>query len=521
MSKSLEGVLVKKAHQKYNYNQEEIIEYARCLNPITGAMHFLRNYFYIQHPLQGKLLYDPYEFQVGLVDTYVQNRFSINMLPRQTGKTTTAAGFLLWYAMFNPDATVLIAAHKYAGAQEIMQRIRYAYELCPDFIRAGVTTYNRGSIEFENGSRIVAQTTTENTGRGMAVSLLYCDEFAFVRPTVAKDFWRSISPTLATGGKAIITSTPSSDEDQFAVLWKGANDTFDDFGNETDIGRNGFKSFTAHWSDHPDRDEQWKREEIGRIGEEDFRREHGCEFIIDDETLIDSMLLANLSGIDPYRKQGQVRWFDVLKKNAIYLVALDPSLGTGGDYSAIQVFEAPSMRQVAEWQNNKTPIQKQIAILSEITRHIAEVTGEPNNVYYSIENNTVGEAGLVTISDIGEENITGLFLNEPKRPGQSRANRKGFNTTLKTKLAACAKFKNFVESGRMKVHSKALLSEMKTYIANGMTYEAKIGQHDDLVAATLLIVRMGQTLKAYDEEMHKHYADHLDEILEPMPFVMI
>ena len=139
------------------------------------------------------------------------------------GKTTTAVGFLLWYAMFVPDSTILIAAHKYTGAQEIMQRLRYAYEMCPDMIRAGVVSYNKQSIEFENGSRIVAQTTTETTGRGMSISLLYLDEFAFVEPNIATEFWTSISPTLATGGKAIITSTPNSDEDQFSMIWKEAN----------------------------------------------------------------------------------------------------------------------------------------------------------------------------------------------------------------------------------------------------------------------------------------------------------
>ena len=132
------------------------------------------------------------------------------MLPRQTGKTTSAAVYLCWYAMFHPDQTILIAAHKYTGAQEIMQRIRYVYELCPDHIRAGVTNYNKGSIEFENGSRIVSATTTGNTGRGMSISLLYCDEFAFVAPNIAEEFWTSISPTLATGGRAILTSTPNS-----------------------------------------------------------------------------------------------------------------------------------------------------------------------------------------------------------------------------------------------------------------------------------------------------------------------
>jgi len=152
MSKSLEGVLIKKAHSKEKYSQAELIEFVKCADPIDGAMHYLTNFFYIQHPVTGKLLYAPYPYQVGLINTYHENRFSINLLGRQLGKTATAAGYLLWYAMFNPDATILIAAHKFAGAQEIMQRIRYAYESTPNHIRAGVTSYNKGSIEFDNGS---------------------------------------------------------------------------------------------------------------------------------------------------------------------------------------------------------------------------------------------------------------------------------------------------------------------------------------------------------------------------------
>ena len=198
--------------------------------------------------------------------------------------TTTAAGYLLWFAMFKPDSTILVAAHKYAGAQEIMQRIRYAYESTPNHIRAGVTSYNKGSIEFENGSRIISTATTENTGRGLSITLLYLDEFAFVRNTIAQEFWTSISPTLSTGGKAIITSTPNSDEDQFWQLWLEANKTVDEFGNETGIGRNGFKAFTALWNEHPDRDQKWADDELGRIGSEKFSREHLC---LAQTTLID------------------------------------------------------------------------------------------------------------------------------------------------------------------------------------------------------------------------------------------
>jgi len=256
MGKSLEGNLVKAAHQSVTWTEKEILEFARCADPVTGPQYFLDRYFYIQHPTRGKMLYHPFEYQRRLIDTYHNYRFSISLMPRQTGKTTSAAGYLLWYAMFKPDSTILIAAHKYTGAQEIMQRIRYAYELCPDFIRAGCTSYNKGSIEFENGSRIVSQTTTETTGRGMSITLLYCDEFAFVRPTIAKEFWTSISPTLSTGGKAIITSTPNSDEDQFALIWKQANKCVDEYGNSTVLGINGFKGYQSHWNEHPDRDEQ-------------------------------------------------------------------------------------------------------------------------------------------------------------------------------------------------------------------------------------------------------------------------
>ena len=275
-SKNLDGVLIKRANQKQKWSEEDIEHMLKCSDPITGPQYFLDNFFYIQHPTQGSLRYQAYDYQAELLKSYHTHRFSVNMLGRQLGKTTTAVGYLLWYAMFIPNSTILISAHKFDGSQEIMKRVRFAYELCPDHIRAGATNYNLGSIDFDNGSRIVSATTTENTGRGMSISLLYADEFAHVRPSVAQEFWTSISPTLATGGKAIITSTPNSDEDQFAQIWNEACKRFDDYGNQTELGRNGFYSYKAIWSEHPDRDEEWAITEKSRVGEERFRREHEC-----------------------------------------------------------------------------------------------------------------------------------------------------------------------------------------------------------------------------------------------------
>jgi hypothetical protein len=513
--------LVKKPYSKIPYTQFEIEELSKCADPITGPMYFLEHYFYIQHPIRGRIAFVPFDYQRELVENYHSNRFSINMLGRQMGKTTCAAGYLLWFAMFIPDSTILIAAHKYTGAQEIMQRIRYAYENVPNFIRSGVTSYNKGSIEFDNGSRIVSATTTENTGRGMSISMLYCDEFAFVRPTIAKEFWTSISPTLSTGGKAIVTSTPNSDEDQFAEIWKVANHKFDEYGNETRVGKNGFAPIMFPWDRHPERTTHWAEQERASIGDDRFKREHECKFIIFDETLIAPSKLAIIEGINPVEKQGQVRWYEKPQSNHTYAVALDPSLGTGGDPAAIQVWDLTTMRQVAEWQHNLTIIQKQVAIMSEICKYIVEEIDDPTLLYYSIENNTIGEAALNAIQDIGEENIQGNFLSEPANLGGTRRYRKGFNTSHRAKISACAKLKLWVETDRMVIKSKSLVSELKNFVASGNTYKAKIGETDDLVMSTLLIVRMALQLRNYDQDLSENLRDELEDIIEPMPFILI
>jgi hypothetical protein len=519
MAASLDGVLIKKANKQETFTNEQIEDIAKCMDPKDGYLYFAKNFAYIQHPVKGKLLFDPYDYQLGLMDTYHNYRFNINMMPRQTGKTTCAAIYLAWYAMFNPDQTILIAAHKYTGAQEIMARIRYVYETCPDHIRAGVTSYNKGSIEFENGSRIVSQTTTGNTGRGMSISLLYCDEFAFVMPNIAEEFWTSISPTLATGGRAIITSTPNSDEDTFATIWKQAEQRFDDHGNESDLGINGFRSFVAHWSEHPDRDEEWKAAEIGRIGEEKFRREYGCEFLVFDETLINSIKLAVMEGKSPVLNMGQTRWYKKPSSQYTYAVALDPAMGTGGDNAAIQVYELPTYEQVAEWQHNSTAIPGQIRVLADICRYIEEQTKNPQGIYWSVENNGLGEAALIVINDFGEENIPGLFVSEPIRKGHVRKFRKGFNTTHSTKVTACSRLKTMIENDKMTIHSKPFISELKGYVATGSSYQAKVGMTDDLVSATLLAIRMMAVLKDWDPRIYDSFnqAEHDEDYEPPMP----
>jgi hypothetical protein len=521
-SKNLDGVLIKKANTTQRWTDEDLAHMAACMDPIDGPQYFLKHFFFIQHATKGQIKYDAFDYQDDLLYSYHNYRYSVNMLGRQMGKTTTAVGYLLWYAMFMPDSTILICAHKYTGAQEIMQRLRYAYETCPDFIRAGVTSYNKQSIEFENGSRIVAQTTTETTGRGMSISLLYCDEFAYVAPNIASEFWTSIAPTLATGGKAIITSTPNSDEDQFATIWNEANNRIDDFGNTTELGRNGYRPYMAIWNQHPDRDVKWASEMRAQLGDDRFDREHECKFLIFDETLINSACLASLQGEEPKIKMGQARWYKRINTRSTYLFSLDPSLGTGSDFGAIQVFEIPSLDQVGEWHHNLTPVQGQVRILRDMLKFVEErfiKAGVAPSIYYSVENNTLGESALVAIDALGEETFPGLFLSEPVKRGHVRRFRKGFNTTHNSKISCCAKLKQLIETKKMKICSKALISELKTFTAQGTTFKAKDGQHDDLVSSTLLNIRMLMSLQEWDPAIYEKMRDQegMGEYDLPMP----
>lgn len=521
MSKSLDGVLIKKAHAQIKFTLDEVKHLEACMDPIGGPLYFAKTFIKIQHPTRGSIPFEPYEYQVRLIAAYHENKQSIAMLPRQMGKTTCAVAYLLWFTQFMPDCQVLIAAHKYEGAKDIMDRYRFGYENLPDFIRAGVITYNRNTIEYDNGARIQATTTTENTGRGKSLSLIYCDEFAFVQPPEkAKEFWTALSPTLATGGKAMITSTPNSDEDQFALIWTEANKRFDEFGNETKTGPNGFFPFFAHWRENPLRDDEWANVERAKIGEERFRREFECEFLIFDETLINSVKLVEMAGVDPMMTMGQTRWYKDIEPRATYLLALDPSLGTGGDYAAIQVYELPSMIQVAEWHHNTTPVQQQVKHMREILKYIhtrGEEKGGSPQIYYSVENNSLGEAALIVISDIGEENFPGLFLSEPIRKGHVRKFRKGFNTTHRSKVTACSQLKNMIETNKMKLHSKPLISELKTFVASGMGFKAKSGEHDDLVSSTLLVIRMADVLSDWDPQIYDKMTERISEEQMPMP----
>lgn len=473
---------------------------------------------------------DEYESMFDISVNSDNHRFYSNGILHHN--TTVASSYLLWYAMFKDDATILIVANNNAQALEIMQRIRFAYEEIPDHIRAGGVSYNKGSIEFDNGSRIISRATTSNSGRGLSITLLYADEFAFVQPNMAQEFWTAIQPTLSTGGGCILTSTPNGDDDIFAQTWRGACDTIGDNGLliANGLGRNGFKAYQATWERHPERDEEWAETQRRQLGLDKFKREMECEFLSAEETLVNSIVLQQMKSKEPLWVDGLIRWFERPLPNRAYLIGLDPATGTGGERAAIQVFMLPEMHQVAEWCDNMSPPKIQVEVLHKILHFIkdelvADLTQKENPetaIYWTFENNGIGEAIGSLINELGEEKFPGYFMHEPKRAGL-RKGRKGLTTSNKPKLSACSKLKSLIESNRIEIFSEAYIGEIKNYIRKGAGFEHKQGKTDDLVSASLLVIRLAEIIRDFDPkitEKLKEIIESNDDDSEPLPFIM-
>jgi len=446
--------------------------------------------------------------------------------------TTVTSLYLLWYAMFHKDKDILIVANKQNQALEIMQRIKYCYENMPDFIKAGLIENNKSSMRFDTGSVLISRATTSDAGRGLSPAIVYCDEFAFLKSIqLQEEFYMSITPTLATTrGKMIITSTPNTEYDLFAKICRESQAFIDGSGNEipnNGPGINGFKFYKATWRVHPDRDEKWELAERAKMGSDaKFEREYNCEFVGLDKSLIDNMcmkqIIANVDKISPICKQGEVRWYSEPKQGMTYLVALDPSLGQGEDFSCIQVFEVPGMKQVAEWLNNHADIPTQIKTLRQILLKIHDsikTRTDSSELYWTVENNTLGEAALVVISQIGEDNFPGVFMSEPKK--KNKRFRRGYCTTNQTKLEACAQLKSLVEKQKLIISSKELTRQLSLYIVNGSSYSGKTGTHDDAVSASLLCVRMLGVLMKMDETIDIQFKETIEDDEDYTPVFII
>lgn len=479
--------LIKRAYAPSEFTPENIQELAKCQR---DPVYFIKNYVYLQHPKQGKILFKLYDYQEELVRTLQEERWTIALLARQMGKTQTISMFLLWYAMFVPDQTILIASKNNGHAMEIMDRVRFAYEELPHWLKAGCKYYNKHNIEFDNGSRIKSEATTEKTGRGLSISKLYLDELGFINPRIQENMWASLAPTLSTGGSAIISSTPNGDTELFAQLWRGAN-----------TGQNSFKPLFYPWNRHPERGEDYLKEMRGQLGPKKFRQEVLCEFISSDAMLIDSIKLAHFKPMEPISENMGFRfWKEVGGGGKTYLVGVDPATGNGSDFTVIQVVEFPALEQVAELRLNTVHVPLIYAKIKWLLKHLRQPDQNRRRaeIVWSFERNGVGEALVAMIqNDEGD----GVYIDGVDLYNETM-NRLGVYTTGKSKLVACMQFKNLIEKiqGGMKIHSDVLIFELQNFVAAQGTYQARYGSTDDAVMAMMVVMKLLNRLSSYDDK---------------------
>lgn len=552
------GGKVKPSGHKHDYTTEQLIELQKCENDV---FYYIENYCWITHPTKGRVKFQLYEYQKRLIKAYLDNDKIIAMLSRQCGKTTTAAGFISWWALFKKDQKILIISKDQTGADEIMDRIWFIYEELPWFLKPGVKENNVQTKEFDNGSKIEALATTPTTGRGKSISLLYCDEFAYVSPTIADKFWTAVYPVLSTGGRCIITSTPNNDEDKFYKIWSTAvpsplSDRWEDkvavtrvkdpdeevietfyeteeikrkvllddpdAGGDDDETSGGFAGFFASWTSVPwdkgkdgKRDEKFKREQFAAgLSYDEWLREFECSFVSADATLINATKLVSLSNdVRPPRfvdKWG-CRWYEEILPNTAYAVVLDPSEGIDADDAVIQVWEIPYLKQVAEWHSNKVDQSGQAKMLMRVLRRIYNMQmSDPDhvgevNLYYSVEKNGLGIGVLNAIEYEGETNFPGWLIDSSNNKGR------GLITTLATKKQFGLEFKSMVERDLFVPRSKHLVSQMKTFVKTGQSYKAKPGKKDDIIMSCILMCHLIEEIRFHEPDLDDRVRVEVDD----------
>lgn len=471
---------LKASNTETEYTAFELNELRKC---VSDAVYFVENYVKIVHPKKGAVPFELYDYQKEMLRAYQNFKDIIVLSARQTGKSTVASAFLLWYAIFHFDKTVLIASNKNANAMEMVDRIKYAYENLPDWLRPGIQEdkWNKHELGFDNNSRIISTATSEDSGRGLSVALLYADELGFVANNIAEEFWTSMTPTLSTGGRSIITSTPNGDSNLFARLWRGA-----------EAGINGYHPIFVAWDRPPGRDEAFKKEFIAKIGELKWAQEFECEFLSSEALLVSPTFLSKMTVRQQHIKEKAdirgVKFWEEIKSECTYLIGVDPATGNGLDFSVITVFSFPQLNQIAEYRSNTTSTNELYNVLKNI---MLQFERKKCSLYFSIENNGVGE-GLIS-----------LFEQDDNAPDNaefiSEGNKRGMTTTSKTKMKACINFREMLERGQLTINSPTTLMELKSFVRRKGSYAAMSGSTDDCVSACLIAVRLVEEISSYEQ----------------------
>jgi len=466
---------LKAANQKIRFTKKQVREFLACEeNPI----YFITNYLKIVTLDHGLQPFKLYNFQKEMVDTFHNNRFSICKLPRQTGKSTTIIAYLLHYAIFNPNVNIAILANKAAVARDLLGRLQLAYENLPKWLQQGVINWNKGSLELENGSKILAAATSSSAVRGGSYNVIFLDEFAYVPNNIAEQFFSSVYPTISSGksSKVMIVSTPHG-MNMFYKLW-----------NDAQNKRNSYVPIEVHWSEVPGRDEKWKAETIKNTSEAQFRTEFDCEFLGSVDTLITPSKLRMLSHNTPQTSNAGLDIHEMPRKGARYVMTVDVARGTVNDYSAFVVIDATSIpyKVVAKYKNNEIkPL-----VFPQIIHKIAT---EYNQAEVLIEVNDIGGQVADTMQfDLEYDNL--IMVNQRGRSGQvagtgfsGKQSQLGLRTTKATKKIGCSNLKAMIEHDKLIITDFHIIQELSTYILKGKEkFEAEEGSSDDLVTCLVM-----------------------------------
>jgi len=505
---------LKKANVKVEFTQENIEEFIKCK---SDPVYFAKNYIKIVSLDEGLVPFSLYPFQEKLINNFHNDRFNICKMPRQTGKSTTVVSYLLHYAVFNDNVNIAILANKASTARDLLGRLQLAYENLPKWMQQGVLVWNKGSLELENGSKILAASTSASAVRGGSYNVIFLDEFAFIPNHIADQFFASVYPTISSGQKTkvIIVSTPHG-MNHFYRMW-----------HDAERNKNEYIPTEVHWSEVPGRDAVWKEQTIANTSEQQFRVEFECEFLGSVDTLISSSKLRTLVYDDPRQSnRGLDIYFDPIKDHD-YVITVDVARGVGIDYSAFIIADITTFphKIVGKYKNNEIKPMLFPSIIVDLGKAY-------NNAFILCEVNDIGDQVASIIHyDLEYQNL--LMCSMRGRAGQivgqgfsGKKTQLGVKMSKTVKKVGCSNLKTLIEDEKVIFNDYDIISELTTFIQKHNSFEAEEGCNDDLAMCLVIyawLVQQDYFKELTDQDIRKRiYEDQRDQIEQDMsPFGFI
>ena len=478
---------LKKANTEIEFTQENIEEFLKCKE---DPVYFALNYIQIVSLDHGLVPFEMYPFQEKLVKNFHAHRFNICKMPRQTGKSTTVVSYLLHYAIFNDNVNIAILANKASTARDLLGRLQLAYENLPKWMQQGIIAWNKGSMELENGSKIIAASTSASAVRGGSYNIIFLDEFAFIPNHIAEEFFASVYPTISSGQstKVIMVSTPHG-MNHFYRYW-----------HDAERGKNQYIPTEVHWSEVPGRDAVWKEQTIANTSEQQFKVEFECEFLGSVDTLIAPSKLKAMVYEDPIKNNGHLNVYKAPEKGRDYIVTVDVARGVSKDYSAFVVFDITTFPYaiVARYKDNEIKPMLFPSVIHDVAQAY-------NDAYVLVEVNDIGDqVAAILFYDLEYENL--LMVAMRGRAGQIVGSGfSGVKTQLGVKMSTtvkklgCSNLKTLIEEDKLTISDYDIISELTTFIQKRQSFEAEEGCNDDL--AMCLVIFAWLVAQDYFKEM--------------------